>query len=63
MIGKAIVITSYSIHYTKLYDGSSWKKAEAKGFVVKTVAEATKDADVVVILLPDENQADIYEIV
>ncbi len=41
--------------------GSSWKKAEAKGFVVKTVAEATKDADVVVILLPDENQADIYE--
>ncbi len=41
--------------------GSSWKKAEAKGFVVKTVADATKDADVVVILLPDENQADIYE--
>ena len=41
--------------------GSSWAKAEAKGFEVKTVAEATKNADVVVILLPDENQADIYE--
>ncbi len=41
--------------------GSSWAKAEAKGFEVKTVAEATKGADVVMILLPDENQADIYE--
>ncbi len=41
--------------------GSSWKKAEAKGFKVLTVAEATKIADVVMILLPDENQAEIYE--
>ncbi len=41
--------------------GSSWAKAEAKGFEVKTVSEATKGADVVMILLPDENQADIYE--
>ncbi|MCP4970006.1 MAG: ketol-acid reductoisomerase [Arcobacter sp.] len=41
-------------------DGSSWAKAEAKGFEVKTVADATSDADVVMILLPDENQADIY---
>ncbi|XPV69001.1 MAG: ketol-acid reductoisomerase [Halarcobacter sp.] len=40
--------------------GSSWAKAEAKGFEVKTVADATAGADVVVILLPDENQADIY---
>lgn len=40
--------------------GSSWKKAEAKGFEVKTVAEATAGADVVMILLPDENQAEIY---
>ena len=42
-------------------DGSSWKKAEAKGFKVLTVAEATKIADVVMILLPDESQAAIYE--
>jgi ketol-acid reductoisomerase len=41
--------------------GSSWAKAEAKGFKVKTVAKATAAADVVMILLPDENQADIYE--
>ena len=41
-------------------NGSSWAKAEAKGFEVKTVADATKDADVVMILLPDENQSEIY---
>jgi ketol-acid reductoisomerase len=38
----------------------SWEKAEAKNFVVKSVSEATKEADVVMILLPDENQAEIY---
>lgn len=42
-------------------DGSSWKKAEAKGFKVMTVADATAAADVVMILLPDENQAEIYK--
>ncbi|AXH15981.1 ketol-acid reductoisomerase [Malaciobacter mytili] len=41
--------------------GSSWAKAEAKGFTVKTISEATAEADVVMILLPDENQADIYK--
>jgi ketol-acid reductoisomerase len=41
--------------------GSSWKKAEAKGFEVLTVAEATAKADVVMILLPDENQSEIYK--
>jgi len=40
--------------------GSSWAKAEAKGFEVLTVADATAKADVVMILLPDENQAEIY---
>ncbi|NLK66239.1 MAG: ketol-acid reductoisomerase [Campylobacteraceae bacterium] len=40
--------------------GSSWKKAEAKGFKVMSVAEATKEADVIMILLPDEVQADIF---
>jgi len=40
--------------------GASWAKAQAKGFDVKTVADATAVADVVMILLPDENQADIY---
>ncbi len=41
--------------------GSSWAKAEAKGFEVYSVAEATKKADVIMILLPDELQADIFE--
>ncbi len=41
-------------------DGSSWAKAEAKGFKVSTVAEATAECDVIMILLPDENQGEIY---
>ncbi|WP_297434183.1 ketol-acid reductoisomerase [Sulfurimonas sp.] len=41
--------------------GSSWAKAEAKGFEVLTVAEATAKANVIMILLPDENQAEIYK--
>lgn len=40
--------------------GNSWAKAEAKGFEVKTVGEATKAADVIMILTPDELQADIF---
>ena len=40
--------------------GSSWAKAEAKNFQVMTIAEASKAAQVVMILLPDENQAEIY---
>ena len=44
-----------------LYNGSkSWKKAEDAGLKVETVAEATKHADVIMILLPDEKQAAIY---
>jgi ketol-acid reductoisomerase len=40
--------------------GNSWAKAEAKGFVVRTVSEATKEADVVMILTPDELQSDVF---
>jgi ketol-acid reductoisomerase len=42
-------------------NGSSWEKAKAKNFEVKTIKKAVKDADVVMILLPDENQAEIYK--
>lgn len=38
----------------------SWAKAQKAGLTVKTVAEAVKWADVVMILLPDELQAGIY---
>ena len=41
--------------------GSSWAKAEAKGFEVLTIEEASAKGDIVVILLPDENQKEIYE--
>lgn len=45
-----------------LYEGSkSWKKAEDAGLKVATVAEASKAADLIMILLPDEKQADIYK--
>ena len=44
-----------------LYQGSkSWPKAEAAGLTVKTVSEAVKESDVIMVLLPDEKQAQIY---
>ena len=45
-----------------LYEGSkSWKIAEDDGLKVETVANATKDSDIVMILLPDERQGDVYK--
>ena len=41
--------------------GSSWGKAAKKDFKVMSVAEATKEANVIMILLPDEVQADVYK--
>jgi ketol-acid reductoisomerase len=44
-----------------LYDGSkSWAKAEADGLKVATVAEAVRQADVIMILLPDELHRRVY---
>ena len=42
-------------------ESKSWADAEKAGFVVKETADAVKDADVVMILTPDESQADTYE--
>ena len=45
-----------------LYKGSkSWKKAEEQGFEVYTAAEAAKKADIIMILINDEKQADLYK--
>ena len=45
-----------------LYEGSkSWAKAEAQGFQVYTAAEAAKKADIIMILINDEKQADMYK--
>ncbi len=44
-----------------LYKGSkSWAKAEAAGLKVATVEEAAKEADLIMILLPDETHAQVY---
>jgi ketol-acid reductoisomerase len=40
--------------------GASWNKAANAGLQVKEVADAAKDADIVMILLPDENHAQVY---
>ncbi|HIO90774.1 MAG TPA: ketol-acid reductoisomerase [Campylobacterales bacterium] len=40
--------------------GSSWGKAAAKGFDVMSVADATKAANVIMILLPDEIQSGVF---
>ena len=45
-----------------LYQGSkSWKIAEEAGLKVATAAEAAAAADIIMILTPDEKQADIYK--
>ena len=45
-----------------LYAGSpSWAKAEQAGLKVAEVAEATRQADVIVLLIPDEKQRHIFE--
>ena len=45
-----------------LYEGSkSWAKAEKQGLKVYTSAEAAKQADIIMILINDELQADLYK--
>lgn len=45
-----------------LYNGSkSWERAQMDGFEVLTVDEAVRVSDVVMMLLPDEKQRDVYE--
>ena len=75
--GKTVAIIGYGsqghAHANNLHDsgvnvvvglregGVSWPKAEKAGLAVKLVKEAVKNADVVMILLPDENIADLYK--
>ena len=45
-----------------MYEGSkSADKARKAGVTVKSVADAVKDADITMILIPDEKQADVYK--
>jgi ketol-acid reductoisomerase len=41
--------------------GKSWEAAKADGFEVYEISEATKKADIIHILIPDESQKQIYE--
>src|SRR6266508_3392259 len=41
--------------------GANRDKAVAAGFTVTTAAEAAKKADIIMILLPDEIQAEVYK--
>ncbi len=74
--GKKIAIIGYGsqghAHANNLKDsgfdvvvgvrrGKSWEKAEKAGLQVMTVADASKIADVIMILTPDELQADLYK--
>ena len=43
-----------------LRKGGSWDKASKAGLQVNEVADAVKDADIVMILLPDENHPQVY---
>ncbi|MEJ9211945.1 ketol-acid reductoisomerase [Bacillus smithii] len=44
-----------------LRQGKSWKQAEQDGFDVKTVRAASEEADLIMILLPDERQPEVYK--
>jgi len=44
-----------------LRQGKSWTKATEDGFTVMSVADATKAADIIMILVNDERAADIYK--
>ena len=75
--GKRVAIVGYGsqghAHAQNLHDsgvkvtvglrrnGASWLKAEKAGLAVAEVSEAVKHADVVMILLPDEQIAGVYK--
>jgi ketol-acid reductoisomerase len=42
-------------------NGASWNKAKEDGLNVESVSEASKKADIIHILIPDEVQAEVYE--
>lgn len=44
-----------------LRQGKSFERAKEDGFDVKAVSEAVKEADITMVLLPDEGQPKVYE--
>lgn len=41
--------------------GQSWQKAEGDGLIVFPIDEAAKKADLIMMLIPDETQRDVYQ--
>ena len=41
--------------------GASWQKARSAGLAVKSIADAVSEADVVMMLIPDEEIASVYQ--
>lgn len=41
-------------------NGASWKKAKKAGLKVADIAAAAQGADLVMVLIPDEHQGDLY---
>ncbi len=42
-------------------DGASWNRAQSAGLEVRPVAEAAEEADVIMLLVPDQDGRSIYE--
>jgi len=42
-------------------DSKSWEKAQGQGLTVMTVPEAVQAADIIMVLVPDELQGDLYK--
>ena len=64
--GKTVAIIGYGsqghAHALNLHESGSksWPKAEAAGLKVMTAADAAAAADIIMILINDERQADLY---
>ena len=42
-------------------ESDKWPKAEAAGLTVKTIPEASEWADIIMVLVPDQNQKSVYD--
>jgi ketol-acid reductoisomerase len=42
-------------------DGAGWARAEAAGLDVRSVADAARAADIIMLLVPDQDMRDIYD--
>ena len=75
--GKRIVIAGYgnqgrpqamnlresglTVRIAARRDGKGWTTARGDGFDVSTISEACRDADILLFLLPDEVQGEVFE--